>query len=121
MINYERINRMYIKNIWKAVKNLKGKFTPKYIQMRNRGGTLVPLKKRAEAIADYLEKCQYTNEVGEGKSRQINQDPLRNLTETQKEESNSRQRASFSVEELNEAIKLSKKTRHRDQMASEWN
>ena len=99
---------MHKKHFWKAVKNLKGKFTPKYIQMRNRGGTLVPLKKRAEAIVDYLEKCQWTNNVEEGKIRQIKQDPLRNLTETQKETAKTRQRASFSVKELNEAIQLSK-------------
>ena len=33
------------KDLWKAIKTLKGKFTPRYIQMKNRKGTLVPLKK----------------------------------------------------------------------------
>ena len=33
-----------------------GKFSPKFIHMRDKNGRLVPLKNRAEAIADYLEQ-----------------------------------------------------------------
>ena len=33
------------KHLWKAIKTMKSKFTPRYIQMKNRKGTLVPLKK----------------------------------------------------------------------------
>jgi hypothetical protein len=49
------------KGLWKAVKNLKGKFTPRFIQMQNREGRLVSLKERAETIADYLEKDHWSN------------------------------------------------------------
>ena len=31
------------KHLWKAIKTMKSKFTPRYIQMKNRKGTLVPL------------------------------------------------------------------------------
>ena len=32
-------------HLWKAVKNLEGKFSPKLIQMRNKSGMLAPLKR----------------------------------------------------------------------------
>ena len=55
------------KHAWKVVKNPKGKFSPKFIQMRNKNGMLVPLKKRAEAIADYLEQKHWSNAPEDGK------------------------------------------------------
>ncbi len=41
---------------WKAIKNLKNKFTPKYIQIKNLEGKYVPLKKREEEIAERVVK-----------------------------------------------------------------
>ena len=54
------------KHLWKAIKAMKSKFTPRYIQMKNRKGTLVPLKKKAEAIADYLENSHWSNPTESG-------------------------------------------------------
>ena len=51
------------------MKNQKGKFSPKFIQMRNKGGMLVPLGKRAEAIADYLEQRRWKNDPPAGQDR----------------------------------------------------
>lgn len=60
----------YKKELWKAVKGLKSKYVPRYIQMRNKEGKHVALKDRAEAIADNLEKERWHNEeVNEGPSR----------------------------------------------------
>ena len=86
---------MHEKDLWKVIKNLERKYTPKYMQMRNKGGTLVPLKKRAEASADSLEKCQWTNDAEGGRARQINQSSLRDLTAEQKETADNRQRTPF--------------------------
>lgn len=52
-------------NLWKAVKGLKTKLTPSYIKMENKEGQYVPLDKRAEAIADYLEKNTGTTHIME--------------------------------------------------------
>ena len=60
------------KHLLKTVKNLKGKFTPKFIQMRNKNEMLVPLRKRAEAIPDYLEQQHWQNNPAVGESRQTN-------------------------------------------------
>ena len=57
------------KHLWTAVKNLKGKFSPKFIQIRNTDGMRVPFKKRAEAIADYLEQQHWQNNAADGKDR----------------------------------------------------
>ena len=65
------------KHLWKAIKAMKSKFTPRYIQMRNRKGTLVPLKKRAEAIADYLENSHWSNPTADGGKRNICREPIR--------------------------------------------
>ena len=56
------------KHHWKAVSNLQEKITPKFIQMRNRSGMLVPLRKRAEAISDYLEEQHWQKNPAEGES-----------------------------------------------------
>ena len=55
------------KDLWTAIKNLRSKYTPKYIQMRNRHGRLVPLNKRAETIAEYLKQDHWHNPVEQGK------------------------------------------------------
>ena len=69
----------------------------------------MPLKKRAEAIADHLEKCQRTDETEDGRPRQIKQSTLKIQTAEQKRESDLRQKAAFNIEKLNSAVKLSKK------------
>ena len=46
----------YKKDLWRSVKNLKKKYTPNFIKMKNKNGAQVPLNKRAEAIAEDLEK-----------------------------------------------------------------
>ena len=96
-------------NIWKAVKNLKGKFSPKFIQMQNKNGVLVQLKKRAEAIADYLKKQHWQNRTTDGSMRKTNTGFLRKMTEEQEAESKKRQRMQFTAERLDGAIKLTKK------------
>ena len=68
---------LHKKHLWKTVNNLKGEFAPKYIQMRNRNGMPVPLKKRAEAIAEHLEQEHWTNALTEGESRRINKRVLK--------------------------------------------
>lgn len=56
--------------LWKAVKGLKRKYVPRYIQMRNKEGKHVAPEDKAEAIADYLEKEHLHNEeMEEGPSR----------------------------------------------------
>ena len=98
------------KHLWKAIKAMKSKFTPRYIQMKNRKGTLVPLKKRAEAIADYLENSHWSNPTADGAKRDICRDKIRqDVTKEEQEHSQARQRADFTMEELNEAILLGKK------------
>ena len=49
------------KHMWKAVKDLKKKFVPQYVKMKNKAGVHVPLIKRAESIAEYLETEHWTN------------------------------------------------------------
>ena len=91
------------KHLWKAVKNLKGKFTPKYIQMRNKEGRLVPLNKRAEAIADYLEKEHWYNPPEPGVDRTISRRKLQLL------ENKAEQERPFEMKELLHCIGLTKK------------
>ena len=89
---------------------MKTKFTPRYIQMKNRKGALVPLKQRAEAIADYLENSHWANPTADGAKRDICRDKIRKGVAAEKQEkSKARQRADFTMEELNEAISLEKK------------
>jgi hypothetical protein len=90
------------KGLWKAVKNLKGKFTPRFIQMQDREGRLVSLKERAETIADYLEKEHWTNTAENGIARQICLDPIC------EQENPEEQRNPFSFDELETALSLSK-------------
>ena len=98
------------KHLWKAIKEMKSKFTPRYIQMKNRKGTLVPLKKRAEAIADYLENNHWSNPTENGEQRSIRRDKLRaGVTQEDHRKSTENQRADFTMDELNEVIKLGKK------------
>ena len=77
--------------------------------MRNKNGMRVPLKKRAETIADYLEQQHWQNNTTDGSKRKINKGFSRKMTEQQEAESKERQRRPFSIEELDEAIKLTKK------------
>jgi hypothetical protein len=99
----ENSKDIHKKGLWKAVKNLNGKFTPRYIQMRDRKGMLVSLTKRAEAIADYLEKEHWYNPQKEGESRLINSEKIC------EQENMEEQRQPFTEEELEDAIKLTKK------------
>ena len=100
------------KHLWKAIKAMKSKFTPRYIQMKNRKGTLVPLKKRAEAIADYLENSHWSNPTENGEPRSIRRDKLREgVTKEDLLKSKEKQRADFTMEELNEVIQLGKKAK----------
>ena len=73
--------------------------------MRNKEGRLVPLEKRAEAIADYLEQEHWQNPVEEGSSRNINQAKLQTLVHKDT------QKASFTWEEFFACIKLAKKNK----------
>ena len=70
---------------------------------------LVPLRKRAEAIADYLEQQHWKNTFEGGESRQINRGILKKVMEEEEKESKIRQRKQFTDDELDEAIKLTKK------------
>ena len=44
------------KGLWRAVKDLKRKFTPQYAHMKNLHGARAPITERAQTIATYLEK-----------------------------------------------------------------
>ena len=78
--------------------------------MKNRKGTLVPLKQRAEAIADYLENSHWSNPTKDRSKRQIPTTPIRtNRTQTEEAQAKQRQRAPFTMSELTEAIQLTKK------------
>ena len=85
------------KHLLKAVKDLKVKFSPKITQMRNKNGMLVPLKKRAEAIADYLEEKHWTNDPARGSKRRINKGFLINWTAKQEEDFKRRQTTPFEI------------------------
>ena len=86
------------KNLWRAVKDMKRKYTPSYIKMKNKDGIHVPLNKRAEAIADYLEKEHWTNDEN---GDMPNNQHIGNSNIHCDDQP-------FAIEELNEAIKLSK-------------
>ena len=92
------------KELWKAVKNLKGKFTPKYIQMKCRNGQLVSLKQRSEAIADYLEKEHWNNPEKADNPRNMSEEKLREDPENIEQ-----QRLILSLGELIEAIRKTKR------------
>ena len=90
--------------MWKAVKILKSKFSPKFIQMRNTNGMLVPLKKTAEAITDHLEQKRWSNEPEAGKTRCTKKGLLAKWFAKNEEESKNRQIRSFAAEKLKHAI-----------------
>ena len=94
------------KDLWRAVKNLRSKYTPKYIQMRNREGKLVPLNKRAETIAEYLEKEHWNNPPSEGVPRRPREEKV---TPPREQALTEAQRAPFELAELNLALKKAKK------------
>lgn len=86
------------KQLWQSVKNLKGKFTHKFVKMKNKEGQLVSIENRAEAIADYLEQCHWTNSEPE---EEPDTNPIIRGNEGEISED-------FSTDELNSAIKSSK-------------
>ena len=47
--------------LWKSVIGLKKKFSPQFVRMKNLEGKHVPLTRRAEAIAEYLDKERWQN------------------------------------------------------------
>jgi hypothetical protein len=59
------------KKVLESHQNPERKITPRYIQMRDRTGRLVSLTKRAEAIADDLEREHWNNPTENGNKRQI--------------------------------------------------
>ena len=84
--------------------------------MKNRKGTLVPLKHRAEAIADYLENSHWSNPTKDGRKRIIKTPPIRGRrTDGEEQQSRLRQRAPFTEDELDEVIQLTKKGKAQDQ------
>ena len=89
---------------------------PKFIQMRNRNGMLVPLRKRAEAVADYLEQQHWRNNPAEGENRKIYRGFLRTNPRRRGNKSKCRQRKPFPEKQLEEAIKLTKNGKNRVRM-----
>ena len=85
------------KNLWKAVKGLRTKYTPQYVQMKNERGIHVPLNQRAETIAQYLENKHWKNDQNMGA-------PSDNYIVRQ----NGADESLFRLEELNWALKVSK-------------
>ena len=79
------------------MKGLKRKFTPQYVQMKKAQGKHVPVAERAQAIADYLKKKHWYNDLDTGLPDDtpilLNNGASENL---------------FDIEELNAALKLSK-------------
>ena len=85
------------KHMWKAVKDLKKKFCPQFVKMKNKNGIHVPLIKRAETIAEYLETEHWKNESQhDGPSRE-------RILQT-----NSAILTQFSLQELKCALKTTK-------------
>ena len=54
------------RKLWKVVGQLRKDCKPTYVAMKDTQGHLVPLKKKAEAIADYLESKHWLNSYGTG-------------------------------------------------------
>ena len=50
------------KGLRRAVKDLKRKFTPQYVHMKNLHGARVPITERAQTIATYLETKHWKND-----------------------------------------------------------
>ena len=85
------------KHMWKAVKDLRKKFVPQFVKMKNTNGVHVPLVKRAEAIAEYLASEHWKNEAQDAHPR-----------EDKIVEDNEASTAFFTMSELNDAIKATK-------------
>lgn len=83
-------------NLWKAVKGLRTKFTPQYVQMKTTG-IHVPLNQRAETIAQYLEN-----------THQKNDDNMGTPSDEYVVHQNDADELLFRIEELNWAPKVSK-------------
>ena len=90
-------NDPHKKGLWRAVKGLKRKFTPQYVQMKNAQGNHVPVAERAQAIAEYLETKHWYNDLDTGMPDNT---PIL--------ENNGADANLFSIEELNAALKFSK-------------
>ena len=58
------------KQIWKAVKNLRKKFVPQLVKMKNTNGVHVPLVKRAEATSEYLASEHWKSEAQDAHPRE---------------------------------------------------
>ena len=69
---------------------------------------LVPLRKHAEAIANYLEQQHWKNTPEDGEIRKQKKNFLKKMTE-QEGKMKIRQRKAFTDKQLEEAIKLTKK------------
>ena len=85
------------KHLWKSVKDQKRKFSPQFIKMKNKEGNHVPLTKRAEAIAEYLEQDHWNNTTDTG-------NPVTDAIL----EPNCANENPFDGEELNDALRLTK-------------
>ena len=85
------------KGLWKAVKGLKRKFTPQYVQMKNEHGKHVPIIERAQTIANYLESAHWKNDLNAGVP-----DAAPILLNNEADEN------VFTLEDLNAALKSSK-------------
>ena len=85
------------KGLWKAVKGLKRKFTPRYVQMKNEHGKHAPIIERAQTIANYFESAHWKNDLNAGTP-----DAAPILLNNGADEN------VFTLEELNAALKSSK-------------
>ena len=64
--NLMKTLRTHTKGLWKAIKGLKRKFTPQYVQMKNEHGKHVPIIEMAQTIANYLESTHWKNDLNTG-------------------------------------------------------
>ena len=82
------------KQMWKAVKELRNKMVPQFVKMKNQTGAHVTLVQLAETIAEYLahEHWKNTSDADVSNTRKFL-------------EGNDAATGSFSINELNEAIK----------------
>ena len=79
------------------MKDLKRKFTPQFVQMKNTNGTYVPVTKRAQTIAEYLEDVHWKNNVDAGIPQQTEIIGPNNADEMP-----------FTLEELSQSLKSCK-------------
>lgn len=90
------------KHLWKAVKNIEGRFTSKFVQVRNKEGRLVQLNK--ETIADYLEEEHWHNPTSDERERVTRNSKLR------RSHNKDEQALPFTIQELKDMIKLTKRS-----------